>query len=409
MEILFLSQYFYPEHFVNNHIAKKLVAEGHQVDVVCCVPNYPSGKFFEGYSNSSLRHEEWNGVTIHRTFTVARGSSSVQLLLNYLVYPVAAAARLMRIRPRTADVSFVSMPSPLFQAVAGIFAKWVWEIPTVYWVQDIWPDSAIITLGIKNRGIVWMLDKICGAIYRQADLVMVQSDGFHENLKRFGIPDDKIVTLPNCAPPDFRPLKDDEIPDRIRALVPSDKFTVMFAGNIGASQDFETVIGAIERIPDNVDICLAVVGSGREEAAVRALVEEKGLQSRIIFLGRHAEADMPAFFACADAMLVTLRDEEIFAVTVPSKVQAYLACGKPIVGSLAGEGAAIIEDAKVGFVAPPSSPEALSRAFEAMACLSPEELQRLGRSAEELYQSQFSLNAVHSKLIAHLGRVVAER
>ena len=407
MNILYLSQYFYPEQFLNNHVAKSLAENGHAVDVICCVPNYPKGSFFPGYSNRRRREEVWEGVRVHRVFTIPRGKSAIQLIGNYLAYPVAASWRLLRLRPRRGTISFVSMPSPLFQALAGIFAKKMWKIPTVYWVQDIWPDSAIITLGIRNRFAVGFLNMICGWIYRQADLVMVQSDGFHGKIADFNVSPDRIVTLPNCAPEAFAPIDSSAIPARIRSLIPQGRRTIMFAGNIGESQDFDTIIAAAGLIPCDNDVLIVVVGSGRDEKRTREKVDREGLGSRFLFLGRHPEADMPAFFACADAMLVSLRDEPIFALTVPSKVQAYMACGKPILASLKGEGAVVITDAHAGMVVPPSTPTALGEAMGKVALMHDDELRAVGQRARQAYEQHFSLAAVTGQLIAHLEAVLA--
>lgn len=407
--VLYLSQYFYPEQFLNNHVARSLVRAGYEVDVVCCVPNYPSGRFFDGYSNRSRREEIWEGVGVHRVFTIPRGRSAVQLVMNYLTYPLTAAWRILRLGRRRGDVSFVSMPSPLFQAFAGIFAKKLWGIPTVYWVQDIWPDSAIITLGIRNRAAVCALQAICGWIYRQGDLVMVQSDGFHATIAAFGVPADRIVTLPNCAPDSFRPVAAEDVPDRIRSLLPRGRRTIMFAGNIGESQDFDTIIDAVALLPDECDCLIAVVGSGRDENRVRRCVEERRLGHRFLFLGRHAEHDMPAFFACADAMLVSLRDEPIFALTVPSKVQAYMACGKPILASLRGEGARIVADAGAGFTVTPTAPAELSAAIRRLAELSDDDLVAMGRASRHAFEQHYSLMAVTNRLAEHLDVVVRRR
>lgn len=407
MDILYLSQYFHPEQFLNNHVAAALAARGHKVEVVCCVPNYPTGRFFPGYDNRHRKEERWNGVDIHRVFTVPRGSSAVQLVANYLTYPLAASWRILRLGRRRGRISFVSMPSPLFQALAGIFAKRIWKMPTVYWVQDIWPDSAIITLGIRNRFAIRMLDAICGWIYRRADLVMVQSDGFHDSIARFGVPADRIVTLPNCAPDTFVPVAPDAIPDRIRSLIPGDRRIIMFAGNIGESQDFDTIIDAMALLPADSAVLLVVIGSGRDEQRVRRRVDDEGLAHRFLFLGRHSEGDMPAFFGCADVMLVSLRDEPIFALTVPSKVQAYMACGKAILASLAGEGARIIRESEAGMVVPPGSPVALADAMKKIAFMREHELDALGRMARRTFEERYSLDSVVGELVRRLDAIMA--
>jgi glycosyltransferase involved in cell wall biosynthesis len=274
-------------------------------------------------------------------------------------------------------------------------------------VQDIWPDSAIVTLGIRNRLVIRMLEALCGWIYRQADRVLVQSDGFHDSIARYGVPRDRIATLPNCAPELFESAPDPEVPAHIRAIVPQDRPVIMFAGNIGDSQDFETIVEAAALLPDDSDLLIVVVGSGRAEVRVRALIAQRGLGHRFLFLGRHPEAEMPAFFACADAMLVSLKDEPIFALTIPSKVQAYLACGKPVVASLAGEGGSVVARSGAGIVAPPSDPEALSRALLDMARTPDAGLRSMGRAAREFYDANFSLATVTQALEGHLVAVMS--
>ena len=406
MDILFLSQYFHPEQFLNNHVAAALVAQGHRVEVVCCVPNYPAGKFYPGYGNGRRREERWSGVGVHRAFTIPRGNRAVQLILNYLTYPLAASWRIVRLGQRRGQISFVSMPSPLFQALAGIFARRVWKMPTIYWVQDIWPDSPIITLGIRNRVVIRCLEAVCGWIYRQADLVMVQSDGFHSSIQRFDVPADRIVTLPNCAPPAFAPVAASEIPARIRELIPGDRRIIMFAGNIGESQDFNTIIEAMATLPRDSNVLLVVIGSGRDEARVRRRIDEAGLTDRFLFLGRHPESDMPAFFGCADLMLVSLRDEPIFALTVPSKVQAYMACGKPMLACLSGEGAATIRGSGSGIVVAPGNPAALAEAINAVTAMNENDLKAMGLNALRTYADRFSLKSVVDQLVGQLQRIL---
>jgi colanic acid biosynthesis glycosyl transferase WcaI len=406
LDILFLSQYFYPEQFLNNHLARALVDAGHQVNVVCCVPNYPEGKFFSGYSNRKKKRENWHGVVIHRVFTIARGRGPLQLMANYLTYPVTASWRIMQMGKHRGSISFVSMPSPLFQALAGIFAKKIWRMPAVYWVQDIWPDSAIITLGIKSPLIIKMLNGFCGWIYRQADVVMVQSDGFHDIIAGFGVQRDRIVTLPNPAPKMFSPVSLSAVPKRIRDIVPKDRPIMMFAGNIGESQDFDTLVAAAKIVPRSVPFLLVIIGSGRDEERVRALIEAENVGERFLFLGRHPEADMPAFFACADAMLVSLRNEPIFALTVPSKLQAYLACGKPIFAVLDGEGSAIIETAGAGMSARPGNPKAVAELFVKFSQMSTEELQAMGANARRMHEKHFSLSSVTRRLENELTEVL---
>lgn len=365
MRIALISQYFFPEQFSNNAIAKDMVRRGHEVHAICCVPNYPAGRFFEGYSNSKQREEEWEGIRISRAYTVPRGKGAASLVANYLTYPLAASwTMLRRLKPK-ADVSFVSMPSPLLQAMAGLILRWRTGTPCVYWVQDIWPESATYTLGLKNRLIVAPLNWLCGWLYRRADIVMIQSAAFRDMILRFGVSPERIRVLPNTAPDSYRPLEPGQAVE-YAAVVPQRGFRLMFAGNIGESQDFDTLVAAARLLRDRRDLHWVIIGSGRDEDRVKQRVKDEGVEECFHFLGRFPEEEMPKFFAHADAMLVSLKDTPIFALTVPYKVQCYMACGKPIIASLNGEGARIVNESNAGVAVAASQPELLAAAIVRM-------------------------------------------
>ena len=180
----------------------------------------------------------------------------------------------------------------------------------------------------------------------------------------------------------------------------------MFAGNIGKSQDFDSLIAGVKLLPEAVPFLLVVIGSGRDEARVKGMVDSEGVGHRFLFLGRHQEADMPAFFACAGAMLVSLRDEPIFSLTIPSKIQAYMACGKPVIASLSGVGSAIIEAANAGMCISPSDPSGLAKMFEKFASMGADELDSMGKNARAGYEERFSLESIVSLLEAKLQEAV---
>lgn len=406
MRIAFLSQYFHPETFSNNMIARALVERGHEVHVVCCVPNYPAGSFFDGYSNRARREEVWEGVAVHRAWTVPRGSSGASLLTNYLTYPIAATWTLMRRVRARPNVSFVSMPSPLFQAFAGVLLRWLRGTPCVYWVQDIWPESATYTLGLRNPLLVRPLTWLCGWLYRRADVILVPSAAFPAMIERFGVEPDRIRFFPNTAPATYRRISSDEAQDEAE-LVPQDGFRLMFAGNIGESQDFDTLIGAAELLRDRSDLHWVIVGSGRDMDRVQKEIAARGLADRFTFVGRHPEDRMPFFFAHADAMLVSLKDIPIFALTVPYKIQCYMACGKPIVASINGEGARLVREAGAGEVAPAGTPRALAEAIRRMLDASPVDRDAMGERARRYFEAHFAAEKVYSDLERWLAEAAA--
>lgn len=408
MKITFISQYFHPEPFSNNEIALALVEKGHDLDVICCVPNYPSGVFTEGYDNKTRRSELWKGIRIWRVFTIARGTSAFRLILNYVTFPVTASLEMRRRLKTRPDVSFVSLLSPVFQAIVGLILRRRHGTPCVYWVQDIWPESPIIALGLRNPLIIKPLTVLCGYLYRKADLILVQSAAFPQMIERFGVPAERIRVLPNTAPIGYRPMASQEAPIQADMIAkarqkPKD-FVVMFAGNIGDSQDFDTLIAAAELLKET-DIIWAIIGSGRALERSQKKVRDASLGGVFKFLGRHPEEMMPGFFAQADAMLVSLLDTPIFALTVPYKVQCYMACAKPIVASLSGEGARIIQKARAGIAAPPSEPRALANAILELRDLPEDERAQLGKNALDYFKANYSPDIVYGNLEAWLNEV----
>lgn len=404
LKIAFVSQYFYPEQFSNNEIVRHLVQQGHTVDVICCVPNYGQDTFFDGYSNKTRESEEWNGARVHRAWTVARGKRKLGLMLNYLAFPIFGSFRALSVyKGQTPpDVVFVSMPSPLFQAFVGLAIKVRYGVRCVYWVQDLWPESLTLTLGISNPIFVRPLSWICGWLYRRADTVLVQSAAFPERIERFAVSTEKIAVLPNTAPETYVPLSPDPSWAETK-LMKAGRFKFVFAGNIGESQDIGGLIDAFAQLNSAVDAHFYIIGSGRNLEHVKARAREKGLDEAITFLGRFPEERMPYFFANADALIVALKDNDIFSLTVPYKVQCYMACGRPIVAMLNGEGARIIQHSGSGFVTPAENAGELAKTLERFCSLSDAERVAMGQAARRWFDENYSKTTVYGALEAVLA------
>ncbi len=403
MKVLFLSQYFYPEPFSNGNLALSLIERGHEVTVVCCVPNYPEGRFYPGYGNFKRRFERWQGVNVIRTITKARGSGKVSLIGNYLVYPFAALASWAATGFKRHDVIFVSMPSPIFQALPALAIGAISRIPVVYWVQDIWPDSLINVLGLKNRIVVRWLQSFCRWVYRRADLVLVQSEAFRQKLEAMGVEADRIGYFPNTAPTESGGVEAAVGSPEIVSGLPPAKVRLMFAGNVGESQNLDVYLEAAKLLPPELDIQWVIVGDGRDLARFKEAVASADCQDRFVFTGRLPMEAMPSYFAVADAMLVSLQDTAIFRMTVPFKLQSYLAAGRPIVGSIGGEAKRIIDQSKAGFCAEPNDPQALAAEIVKFCALTKEARDALGGNGAEYYERNFSAERVYSMFESYLS------
>lgn len=407
MKILFISQYFHPEPLSNTDLAKSMIANGHDVDVLTSVPNYPEGKFYSGYSNTQRRFERWCGMNVARSITVPRGQSSFYLMLNYLVYPAAALINWWPRRRQAYDVSFTSMPSPIFQALVAIVIRAFARVPAVYWVQDIWPDSLVDVLGIRNRALRWLLLRLCGWIYRRGDLVLIQSEAFRPKLESMGVAPERIAFLPNSSPSGFTPLALEDVDADVKAMIPPAALRLMFAGNVGESQNIDVYIEAARLLGD-MNVQWVIVGHGRDFERVRAAVMEAGCDEFFVFTGRQPMARMPHFYALADAMLVSLKDTEIFRITVPFKLQSYLALGKPVIGSIGGEAKRIIAQSGAGFCAEPEDAQALADAVRRFAATSCEERGAMGKAATAYFEKNYSQDRVYAMLNGALERTARD-
>lgn len=396
MKISFISQYFHPEPFSNTAIAKELVRRGHEVHVTTAVPNYPEGVFSPGYSNREKRHETWDGIHINRVRTVTRGRRSLTLALNYAVFALMGSLKFL-LRPNRADVIFVSQLSPVTMILPAVIQSWRTRTPIVCWVQDIWPESATDSLNIKNKLVLKVLYGLSGWLYRRADFILVQSPAFKGMIERFGIDATKIQTLPNTAPKGFEPHDPGPV-EGLEKMGPNGSFRIMFAGNVGEAQDFETIVAAAETLKDIEALKWVIIGDGRYMSRLKEHVEKAGLTQAFSFLGRKPEADMPAYFAHADAMLVSLKDTEIFSRTVPYKVQCYMACGTALLGSLSGQGAKTIEDAQAGLVAPSSSPELLAQRVRDLMEMDEGARQQLRQNAHRYFLENYAAGVVYDHL-----------
>lgn len=403
MRILIVTQYFWPEDFRINDLAARLHGRGHQVTVLTGMPNYPGGKIFEGYGYFRRQNENRHGVEIVRVPLAPRGrGGGFRLAVNYLSF--ALSAMLLgpfRCRGRF-DIVFVYEPSPVTVGLPALVMKWVKSAPLVFWVQDLWPESLSATGAVSSPLVLNLVGKLAYLIYRGTNLVLVQSRAFVKSIADMGIGEEKIRYFPNSAEDLYCGEAKTCAPAEIENLPAG--FRVMFAGNIGAAQDFETILKAAELTAGHPEIHWVVLGDGRMYEWVSSQVRERGLAKNFHLLGRHPVETMPACFAAADAMLVTLRRDPIFALTIPSKVQSYLACGKPIVAALDGEGARVVRESQAGLACPAEDAQALADSVLAMYRMDRQKREDMGWQG----RAYFDLNFESSMLVEQLERWMAE-
>lgn len=388
MKILIISQYFWPEGFLINDFALSLRDRNHEVEILTGLPNYPSGRFFKGYSFKGPYYEDYHGIPVWRSPLVPRGKANGwRLALNYLSFAVFSCVWGMLFCRKKFDVILVFEVSPVTVGIPARMMKALTRAKLFFWVQDLWPESLSATGAVHSKPIISCVGEMTRWIYKGCDLILMQSKAFRSSILNYGADNNRIRYFPNYVDDHFQVVTlTEDAPEH--DLMP-DGFRVMFAGNIGEAQDFETILKAAELTMPNPEIQWLIVGDGRRRHWVERQIRERGL-IHVHLLGYHPAERMPTFFSLADVMLVSLKDDPIFSMTIPSKIQAYLACGKPVLASLGGEGTRIIEEAKAGLTVPAESPEKLADSVLKMATMSPEHLKTMGGNARTYYEKYFS-------------------
>lgn len=406
MKLLVVSQYFWPENFRINDLVADMVERGHEVTVLTGLPNYPSGRIFPGYGWAQPRTESYQGARVIRVPLVPRGSASaIRLALNYLSFAAfGALGAWLRLRGKF-DAIFVFEVSPITVGIPAIVASRRFKAPLLFWVLDLWPESLTAAGGVRSPKVLRAVDRLVKWIYRNCARVLVQSRAFIPEIARHGVPESDILYFPSWGESLFQPLQQAD-----SALLPPlpEGFKVLFAGNIGEAQDLPAVLEAAECLRDHTDIQWLIVGDGRMAAWAKEEVQRRGL-SQVHFLGRHPLEAMPHFYAAADALLLPLKREPIFALTIPGKLQSYLACARPILAMLDGEGARIVQESGAGLTCPAGDADGLARQVLSLSAMSGSERQAMGLNGRNYYEANFDRTRLFDQLESWLEDAIQER
>lgn len=347
MKILVVCQYYYPEPVRITDICEELVKRGHEVTVLTGVPNYPMGIIYKGYRHGKRRDEFINGVHVVRCFTIGRRHGTFFRVLNYFSYPLSATVKLHKL-DKDFDVVFVNQLSPVMMAWPGIRYKKKYKKKLVVYCMDLWPES-LEAGGIKKGSPVYKLfHRISEKTYKQADRLLVTSRTFNKYFEEeFGMNPEEIIYLPQYAEDLFSNMETDVDKEK----TPNDEYNFVFAGNVGKAQSVETIIEAANLLKNKKNVKFHIVGDGSALEHCKEMAKKYELTS-VIFHGRKPVEEMPKYYAVADAMLITMFDNEMISKTLPGKVQTYMAAGKPIIGAINGETKRVVEEAKCGICGP---------------------------------------------------------
>lgn len=394
MRVCIFTNHFYPEDFKVNDIAFELSKLGYDVTVLTAIPDYPKGKFFEGYSLFKRRREIVNGVNVIRLPIIPRGKGgAIRLVLNYISYYFCLRIFTFFHGFRNKyDRIFVHLTSPFFIGVCAKKLSKRQKIPMIFWTLDLWPESLISAGGFKNKLLIKQQTRMVSKVYEQCSKILIGSKGFKKSICEKGDFKDKIVYFPNWAedvkgecPSDFDINKIEPF-----ASKKDDDFILLFAGNLGEAQNLDAIIESADLLKNESRIKFVFVGDGRRKEHLENMVKEKCLRNTVFFTGRYPITTMPVFMQNADVLLFSLKDEPCFNLTVPSKVQFYMAQGKPVLAMINGDGADLVKEAECGNSVNAGDYETFSKFIIELFNMKKTELQRIGKNGKDFYQENFT-------------------
>lgn len=400
MKILVFSQYFYPENFRINTLCQELVNRGHSVTVVTGYPQYPIGRIYDGYGFDLPYEPVWNGVNIQRVKVHPRGSGLLGMLRNTVDYVVAANRWVKNCKERF-DAVYVFEVSPVTVGLPAVSYKKKFGVPMFFNLQDLWPENVEEVLGIRFAPLTWLINRIVDRIYGASNKILCTSNGFVNNLLKRGVPGEKLVFWPQfCPEPELSEAKKPEI-------YSDDHFNIVFAGNLGDAQGLDLVVDAARELKDT-NIRWYLVGDGRARARLEQRVKEQELTDSVIFVGRVDAAEADRYVHFADCAYLSFQDNKIFNMTLPAKLQTYLACGTPILAAAGGESAAVVGVNGIGFVCRPDQAE-LTAAARKAATMTAQQRQEKSHAARAYYEANYTMDRLVTELESMLTEEIEKQ
>lgn len=390
MKILILSFFCEPEPNAHRGIAfgKSLQERGHEVEVLTGYPNYPGGELYAGYKMRLASRESVGGVSVIRVpLYPSHDKSGIKRVITYLTFAASAVLPGVFLIKRP-DVIYVFHP-PLTIGVAAVVIGALRRAPFVYDVQDVWPDSLAATGMLNNERLLKVVGSVANWVYRRASRVVVPSDGMARLLEGRGVPGSKLDVIHNwCDESQVQVRADLQTRQRLSAGA---RFNVVFAGNLGMAQGLEAVLFAADIVRESdARIQFVFVGDGVAKGGLERAASEMGLEN-VIFMDRLPPSEIGMVLEAADILLVHLRDDPLFRSVIPSKTQAYLSAGKPVLMAVRGDGADLISRSGGGVSCAPEDPTAIAEAVLGLAAMPSAELWEMGRRGAAFYGEELSM------------------
>ena len=388
MKILLLTQWFDPEPtFKGLAFAKELTKQGHEVEVLTGFPNYPQGKLYDGYKLKLFQKENIEGISVLRVpLYASHDNSAFKRVLNYASFAVSATLYGIFLTKK-ADVIYAYHP-PLTVDMAALLIKLFRKTPVVLDIQDMWPDTLKATGMIGNEKLLNIVDSLCKVVYRYADHIVVLSPGFKQLLEKRNVAASKVSVIYNWCDESSLNSVSELSADNKQLL--NNKFNIVFAGNMGKAQSLDTVIEVAQQLKSELEIQFVFVGQGTETQRLKQICKDNQLNN-VKFIPQMPMQKVGAILRKADALLVYLRNDPLFEITIPSKMQAYMAIGKPIIIGVSGDASNLVQEADCGVVVTPEDTLSLKEGILKLYHLERDKAEEMANNAKIFYQSNLSI------------------
>lgn len=394
LKLLIVTPYFWPENFIINGFAEDFVKRGHQVQVYTGYPNYPKGQFFKNYfPRFKVFKEQRNGVEVIRFPIISRRNNLIFRILNYFSFIFFGIIYSFFVPFKKNDLIFSYNPSPATSCLVALFLKHKLNLKLAFWVQDLWPETLTAFGFSENSKIYKLVTEVIRIIYKGCDQIFIPSRSFRKSIIKLNGDNEKIYFVPNWAEPNEN-SKEVQV-DWVNQL--RDGFSISFAGNIGKAQNLHMLISAIDKLKDK-KINFFIAGDGSEKENLMKLVRDLNLTDQIFFLGQKPSNEMHFFFQKSHVLFVSLVGAPVFEMAIPSKIQAYMQSGRPILAAIGGEASDLIIDAKCGWVCPPDDVNQLASTLFMISNLSDQDRKIYSENAFKYYQKHFE----KKKVIDHI-------
>ena len=394
--ILVISQYFFPEQFRINDMCEEWISRGYKVTVVTGIPNYPNGKFFNGYGLLTKKRENYKGIEIIRLPIIPRGNNSIMLILNYFSFVISGFVWQLFTKIK-ADQVFIFEVSPMTQALPGVWYAKKNKLSCFLYVQDLWPENVEIITGIKNQFIIKSVGKMVDYIYKHCTRIFTTSQSFKKSIHERKVPLEKITYWPQYAEEFYQPLKQIEN----KKLTKDEKFNIVFAGNIGNAQGLDILpkTAKILKLKDNnIKVRFNIIGDGRYKNTLIKTVNDFNVGDMFNFIEKQPAEKIPEYMAVNDAAFICLTNSPLFKMTIPAKLQSYMACGISIIASAGGETSKIIEEAEAGLTALPGDEKKLAEVILDMVNKTENEILTLGNNAKKYSEFHFNKSVLMDQM-----------